>query len=106
MDEPTSLSAVHTTSTTIRVYWSPPTTGVAPTSVPPTGVAPTGYNITYFAGVEDTTGTEVSVDGGSTNSSEIASLNATVTYRVRIVSLAGTISSGKVGPVLAARGDI
>ena len=91
---PTGLSAVHTNSTTIRVYWTPPT------------ATPTGYEITYFAGAEDTTGTAESVGGGSTSSAEILGLNATVTYRVSIVSVSGTNCSGPpVGPVLAARGE-
>ena len=89
---PTGLSAVHTNSTTIRLYWTPPT------------ATPTGYNITYFAGAEDTTGTAVSVSGGSTNSHEIPNLNDAVTYRVSIVSVNGTTRSDTTGPVLAARG--
>ena len=91
---PTGLSAVHTTSTTITVYWTPPT------------ATPTEYEITYFAGAEDTTGTAVSVSGGSTSSAEILLLSATVTYRVSIVSVNGTTRSGPpVRPVLAARGE-
>ena len=82
---------MHTNSTTIRLYWTPPT------------ATPTGYKITYFAGAEDTTGTAVSVSGGSTNSSEIPNLNSTVTYRVSIVSVNGTTRSATTGPVLAAR---
>ena len=86
---PTGLSAVHT-FTTIRVYWTPPT------------ATPTGYVITYFTG--DTTGTPVSVGGGSTSSHEITGLSATVTYRVSIVSVNGATRSDTTGPVLAARG--
>ena len=89
---PTGLSAVHTNSTTIRLYWTPPT------------ATPIGYKITYFAGAEDTTGTAVSVSGGSTNSHEIPNLNDAVTYRVSIVSVNGTTRSDTTGPVLAARG--
>ena len=89
---PTSLSAVHTNSTTIRLYWTPPT------------ATPTGYKITYFAEKGDTTGTAVSVSNGSTNSHEISNLNDTVTYRVSIVSVNGTTRSDTTGPVLAARG--
>ena len=85
---PTGLSAVHT-STTIRVHWTPPT------------ATPTGYEITYFTG--DTTGTPVSVGGGSTDSGEITGLSATVTYRVSIVSVNGATRSDTTGPVLAAR---
>ena len=88
---PTGLSAVHT-STTITVYWTPPT------------ATPTGYVITYFAGAEDTTGTTVLIGGGSTISAEILLLSATVTYRVSIVSVNGTTRSATTGPVLAARG--
>ena len=88
---PTGLSAVHT-NTTIRVYWTPPT------------ATPTGYKITYFVGAEDTTGTAVSVGGGSTDNGEITSLSTTVTYRVSIVSVNGTTRSATTGPVLAARG--
>ena len=87
---PTGLSAVHT-STTIRVYWTPPT------------ATPTGYEITYFAGTEDTIGTAVLVGGGSTDNAEITGLSATVTYRVSIVSVSGTTRSATTGPVLAAR---
>ena len=87
---PTGLSAVHT-STTIRVHWTPPT------------ATPTGYEITYFAGAEDTTGTAVSVGGGSTDNGEIPGLSATVTYRVSIVSVNGATRSATTGPVLAAR---
>ena len=89
---PTGLSAVHTNSTTIRLYWTPPT------------ATPTRYKITYFAGAEDTIGTAVSVSGGSTNSHEIPNLNDAVTYRVSIVSVNGTTRSATTGPVLAARG--
>ena len=91
---PTGLSAVHVTPTIITVYWTPPTT------------TPTGYNITYFAvtELEDTTGTAVSVGGGSTGSHEIPNLSATVTYRVSIVSVSGANPSDATGPVLAARG--
>ena len=85
---PTGLSAVHT-STTIRVHWTPPT------------ATPTGYEITYFTG--DTTGTPVSVGGGSTSSHDITGLSATVTYRVSIVSVNGATRSATTGPVLAAR---
>ena len=85
---PTGLSAVHT-STTIRVHWTPPT------------ATPTGYEITYFTG--DTTGTAVSVSGGSTNSHEIPGLSDAVTYRVSIVSVNGATRSATTGPVLAAR---
>ena len=87
---PTGLSAVHT-STTITVYWTPPT------------ATPTGYEITYFTG--DTTGTIVSVGGGSTDNAEIPNLNATVTYRASIVSVNGATRSDTTGPVLAARGE-
>ena len=89
---PTSLSAVHTNSTTIRLYWTPPT------------ATPTGYKITYFVGAEDTTGTAVSVSGGSTNSHEIPNLNDAVIYRVSIVSVNGATRGDTTGPVLAARG--
>ena len=91
---PTGLSAVHTTSTTITVYWTPPT------------ATPTGYEITYFTGAEDTTGTAVSVSSGSANSIEIPNLSTTVTYHVSIVSVNGAIhsTSDTTGPVLAARG--
>ena len=65
---------------------------------------PTGYEITYFAGAEDVTGTAVPVSGGSTNSREIYNLSATITYRVSIVSLNGTTRSNTTGPVMAARG--
>ena len=93
MVPPTGLSAVHT-STTITVYWTPPT------------ATPIEYEITYFAGEEDTTGTAVSVGGGSTDNGEIPGLSATVTYRVSIVSVSGTTRSDPpVGPVLAARGE-
>ena len=92
-DPPTGLSAVHTTSTTIRVYWTPPT------------AMPTGYEIIYFAGAEDATGTAVSVSGGSTDNSEITDLSATVTYRVSIESVDGATRSITTGPVLAARGE-
>ena len=85
---PTGLSAVHT-FTTIRVYWTPPT------------ATPTGYEITYFAGAENTTGTAVSVSGGSTDN--IPDLSPTVTYRVSIVSVNGATRSDTTGPVLAAR---
>ena len=91
---PTGLSAVHTDPTTIRVYWTPPT------------ATPTGYEITYFAGVGDTTGTAVSVSGGSTSSHEIPNLTATVTYRVSIESVNGATRSDSTGPVLAARGGL
>ena len=94
MVPPTGLSAVHTNSTTITVYWTPPT------------ATPIEYEITYFAGAEDTTGTAVPVSGGSTKSHVIPNLNATVTYCVSIVSVSGTNRSGPpVGPVLAARGE-
>ena len=89
---PTGLSAVHTTSTTITVYWTLPT------------ATPTGYEITYFAGAEDTTGTAVTVSDGSNSSIEILNLNAMTTYRVSIVSVSGTTRSDTTGPVLAARG--
>ena len=92
-DPPTSLSAVHTIPTTITVYWSPPTTGT------------TGYEITYFAGAGDTTGTTVVITDGSTSSREITGLSSTVTYTVSIVSVAGTSRSDTTGPVLAARGE-
>ena len=88
---PTGLSAVHT-STTIRVYWTPPT------------ATPTGYEITYFPGAGDITGTAVPVGGDSTDSSEITGLSATVTYRVSIVSVNGATRSATTGPVLAVRG--
>ena len=65
---------------------------------------PTGYEITYFAGAEDVTGTAVPVSGGSTNNREIYSLSATITYRVSIVSLNGITRSVTTGPVMAARG--
>ena len=84
---------MHTNPTTITVYWTPPT------------ATPTGYIITYFAGVEDTTGTEVSISTSSTNSHEIPGLSATVTYHVSIVSVNGTNHSVTTGPVLAARGE-
>ena len=90
---PTGLSAVHT-STTIRVYWTPPT------------ATPTGYEITYFAGAGDTTGTTVSVGGGSTDNAEIPNLNDAVTYRVSIVSVNGATRSDTTEPVLAARGTV
>ena len=83
---------MHTTPTTITVYWSPPTPN------------PTGYEITYFAGAGDTTGTVVTVSG-SVNSHEITGLNSIVTYRVSIVSVTGTSRSDTAGPVLAARGE-
>ena len=93
-DPPTGLSAVHTTSTTIHVYWTPPT------------AMPTGYEITYFAGEEDSSGTVVSVSGGSTENHEISNLNnSTITYRVSIVSVNGATRSSTTGPVLAARGE-
>ena len=85
---------MHTFPTTIHVYWTPPT------------ATPTGYEIIYFAGVGDTTGTAVSVSGGSTNSHEIPNLSATVTYRVSIVSVNGAIRSGITGQVSAARGEL
>ena len=86
---------MHITNTTIHVYWTPPT------------ATPTGYEITHFAGVEDTTGTVLPVGGGSTNSAEISGLNATVTYRVIIVSVNGaTRSDPPTGPALAARGTV
>ena len=88
---PTGLSAVHT-STTITVHWTPPT------------ATPTGYEITYFAGAGDTTGTAVSVRSGSTDNGKILLLSATVTYRVSIVSVNGATHSATTGPVLAARG--
>ena len=94
LDPPTSLSAVHTTSTTITVYWSPPTPN-----------PDIGYEITYFAGAGDTTGSVVTVGGGNTSSHEINSLNSTVTYHVSIVSVNGTSRSDPKGPVLAARGE-
>ena len=93
-DPPTGLSAMHTTSITIRVYWTPST------------AMPTGYEITYFAGAGDTTGTAVSVSGGNTSSHEISNLSATVTYRVSIVSVNGTTRSDSTGPVLAARSEL
>ena len=84
---------MHTTNTTITVYWTP-STGTL-----------TGYEIIHFAGVGDTTGTAVAVGGGSTNSHVIPNLNATVTYRVSIVSVNGaTRSDPPTGPALAARG--
>ena len=47
----------------------------------------------------------MSVSGGSTDSAEISGLNATVTYRVVIVSINGaTRSDPPTGPALAARG--
>ena len=92
-DRPTGLSAVHITNTIIRVYWTP-STGTL-----------TGYEITYFAGAGDTTGTAVPVGGGSTSSTEIPNLSATVIYRVSIASVNGdTHSDPPTGPVLAARG--
>lgn len=97
-DQPTSLSAVHTTPTTIIVYWSPPTAGTAPS----------GYEITLFAGVEDTAdNVTVSAGGGDIvySSHEITNLNSTTVYRVGIVSVSGTNRSSAAGPVLAARGD-
>ena len=93
-DPPTSLSAVHTTPTTITVYWSPPTPNPA-----------NGYEITYFAGARDTTGTTVAVSDGSASSHEITSLSSTVTYHVSIVSVDGTSQSNSTGPVLAATGE-
>ena len=87
---PTGLSAVHT-STTIRVYWTPPT------------ATPTGYEITYFAGAGDTTGTTVSVGGGNNDNGKILLLSATVTYRVSIMSVNGATRSATTEQVLAAR---
>ena len=88
---PSGLSAVHTSPTTIRVYWTPPANGTTPT----------GYNITYFAGVDDTIGKTVS------DSHEILSFNSSVTYRVSIVSVNGTTHSDPpTGPVLAARREL
>ena len=85
---------MHTSPTTITVYWTPPT--VIPT---------TGYEITYFVGEEDTIGTTESVSGGSTSIAEIPDLDATATYRISIVSVNGaTCSDLPTGPVLAARG--
>ena len=91
---PTGLSAVHTSSTTITVYWTPPI------------AMPTGYEIIYFAGAGDTSTTDpaVSVSGGNTSSHEIPNLSAIVTYRVSIVSVTGVTHSDTTGPVLAARG--
>ena len=89
---PSGLSAVHTSPTTIAVYWTPPTNGTTPT----------GYNITYFAGVEDAIGTVVSV---STESHERLGLDSTVTYHISIASVNGTTRSDTTGPVLAARGE-
>ena len=91
---PYHLSAVHTTPTIITVHWSVHSS-----------LHITGYEITYFAGVEDTTGTVVTVSGGSTSSHVIPDLSSTVTYRVNIVSVSGTRRSDTIGPVLAARGE-
>ena len=93
---PSGLSAVHTSPTTITVYWTPPTNGTIPT----------GYEIAYFPGAENIPDTVVSVSNGSTNSHEISNLNDTVTYHVSIVSVNGAISSNTTGPVLAARGEL
>ena len=90
---PSGLSAVHTSPTTIAVYWSPPTSGTTST----------GYNITYFAGVWDTIGT-VTVVSVSTDSHKIPDLSPTVVYRISIVSVNGTTHSDATGPVLAAKG--
>ena len=93
---PTGLSAVHTSPTTITVYWIPPNIGTIPT----------GYNITYVAGAVDTTGLTVPVGGGSTSSHDIPDLSATITYHISIVSVNGAICSDTTGPVLAARGGL
>ena len=93
---PSGLSAVHTSPTTITVYWTPPTNGTIPT----------GYIIIYFAGVEDAIGTVVLVSNSSTKSHNITGLNSTVTYHVNVMSVNGAISSDTTGPVLAARGEL
>ena len=62
------------------------------------------YEITVFAGEEDTIG--VAFNAGSVlNEHEISDLNSTITYRVSIVSVNDTARSNSTGPVLAARGE-
>ena len=92
-DPPNSLKAVHTSPTTIAVHWSPPTTGTTPT----------GYNITYFAGAGDTTGTVVPVIDGNSSSYIITDLSCDITYDVSIVSVAVNSRSNITGPTLAER---
>ena len=93
LQQPTSLSAVHTNSTTINVYWSPPLT------VPP----PTGYNITIFAGSEKRS--SFKVIGSYVSNYNISGLDPAATYHVNITSVNGTNQSEATGPVLAARGE-
>ena len=95
LDPPQAISAIYTTPTTITVYWSHPNTCITPDR----------YDITYFAGAGDTTGTVVMVSNGSVNSHEISGLDSTVTYHVSIVSITDSSRSDTVGPVLAARGE-
>ena len=96
-DPPTALSAVlrDRAPTMMTVFWSPPITENPPT----------GYDITYFAGEEDTTGRVVPVTGGNVRSRTKWRLDPSITYRVSIVSVFGTSQSEFTGPVLAARGE-
>ena len=78
----------------MHVYWLHP------------AATPAEYEITYFAGAEDTTGTTVSIsDGNLTSSHEIFDLSSTVAYSVSIRSVSGAMRSDTIGPVLAARGE-
>ena len=78
----------------MTVYWSLP---ISDNTV-------TGYTITYFSGAEDTTGTVVTVSGGSVSSYAITGLSSTIMYRVSIMSVGMLALPYATGPVLVARG--
>ena len=94
-DPPTVLSAIHDTSTSIHVYWSPP-------SPPPS----TGYDITVQP-AEGGASNTVTVDGGTRDNHQITSgIQNDVIYTVSIVAVSSiTGQSDMTGPVLAARGE-
>ena len=91
LEPPSCPSVVHTDSTTITVFWSPPTHNL------------TGYEITYSVGRTSVT---VPVSGGNTNFHKIPGLDSTTTtYSVSIVSIDGDSKGDPTGPMLAVRGE-
>ena len=90
-EPPSCPSVVHTNSTTITVFWSPPTHSL------------TGYELTYSVGRTSVT---VPVSGGNTDKHKIAGLDSTANYSVSIVSVDGNSKGDPTGSVLAARGEL